>query len=68
MANLLLAFGCGVAAYRISIGSLLLIMALGIFFLLRVPDARPHGRGVCARGAAEIRRVEEREKWEHEGI
>ncbi len=28
-------------AYRISVGSLILIMALGIFFLSRVPDARP---------------------------
>jgi MFS transporter, UMF1 family len=40
-ATLLLAFGRGGAAYRISIGSLAVIMALGIFFLLRVPDARP---------------------------
>ena len=28
-------------SYRISIGSLVLIMALGLFFLSRVPDARP---------------------------
>lgn len=28
-------------SYRISVGSLTLIMALGIFFLSRVPDARP---------------------------
>ncbi len=28
-------------SYRISIGSLVLIMALGIFFLARVPDVRP---------------------------
>ena len=40
-AILLLSFGRGAAAYRISIGSLALIMALGIFFLLRVPDVRP---------------------------
>ena len=40
-AILLLSFGRGAAAYRISIGSLALIMALGIYFLLRVPDARP---------------------------
>jgi UMF1 family MFS transporter len=40
-AILLLSFGRGAGAYRISIGSLALIMALGIFFLLRVPDARP---------------------------
>lgn len=34
--------GLGTAiSYRISIGSLVLIMALGIFFLSRVPDARP---------------------------
>ena len=38
---LLLVFGRGATAYRISIGSLALIMALGIFFLSRVPDARP---------------------------
>ncbi len=38
---LLLVFGRGAIAYRISIGSLALIMALGIFFLSRVPDARP---------------------------
>lgn len=31
----------GTAAYRISIGSLAVIMALGLFFLLRVPDVRP---------------------------
>ena len=40
-AILLLSFGCGAIAYRVSIGSLTLIMALGIFLLLRVPDARP---------------------------
>jgi UMF1 family MFS transporter len=40
-AILLLSFGRGAWAYRLSIGSLALIMALGIFFLLRVPDARP---------------------------
>jgi UMF1 family MFS transporter len=33
--------GLGTAAYRIAIGSLALIIALGLFFLLRVPDARP---------------------------
>lgn len=34
--------GLGTAiSYRISIGSLVLIMTLGIFFLSRVPDARP---------------------------
>lgn len=34
--------GFGTAlSYRISIGSLVLIMALGIFFLSRVPDVRP---------------------------
>ncbi len=33
--------GIGTAAYRIAIGSLALIMALGLFVLLRVPDARP---------------------------
>ncbi len=31
----------GALAYRISIASLALIMVLGIFFLLRVPDVRP---------------------------
>src|ERR671910_2409987 len=40
-AILLLSFGRGATAYRVSIGSLTLIMALGIFLLLRVPDARP---------------------------
>jgi len=41
-AFLLLAFrGLEATAYRISIGSLAGIMALGIFFLVRVPDARP---------------------------
>jgi UMF1 family MFS transporter len=40
-ATLLLVFGRGAIAYRISIGSLALIMALGIFFLSRVPDVRP---------------------------
>jgi UMF1 family MFS transporter len=40
-ATLLLVFGRGATAYRISIGSLAVIMALGIFFLFRVPDARP---------------------------
>jgi UMF1 family MFS transporter len=33
--------GLGTAAYRIAIGSLALIMALGLFLLLHVPDARP---------------------------
>jgi UMF1 family MFS transporter len=33
--------GLGTGAYRISIGSLALIMALSLFLLLRVPDARP---------------------------
>ncbi len=40
-AVLLLAFGGGAFAYRISIGALAVIMAAGIYFLLRVPDARP---------------------------
>lgn len=40
-AILLLSFGRGAAAYRVSIGSLAVIMALGIFLLARVPDARP---------------------------
>lgn len=31
----------GTISYRIAIGSLILIMALGIFFLSRVPDVRP---------------------------
>jgi len=34
-------FGGGAFGYRISIGSLAVIMAAGLFFLLRVPDARP---------------------------
>src|SRR5215203_5740689 len=38
---LLVIFGGGAYGYRISIGSLAIIMALGLFFLLRVPDARP---------------------------
>ena len=37
----LFVFGGGPVAYRISIGSLAVIMAAGLFFLLRVPDARP---------------------------
>jgi UMF1 family MFS transporter len=40
-AVLLLLFGRGATAYRISIGSLEVIMALGVFFVSRVPDARP---------------------------
>jgi UMF1 family MFS transporter len=40
-AVLLLVLGRGATAYRISIGSLAVIMALGFFFLSRVPDARP---------------------------
>ena len=40
-AILLFAFGGGALAYRVSIGALALIMAAGIFFLLRVPDVRP---------------------------
>ena len=31
----------GTAAYRIAIGSLALVMGLGLFFLLRVPDPQP---------------------------
>lgn len=38
---LLLSFGGGAVAYRVSIGALAVIMAGGIYFLLRVPDARP---------------------------
>ena len=33
--------GYGTLSYRIAIGSLVPIMALGLFLLLRVPDARP---------------------------
>ncbi len=40
-AVLLFVFGGGAYGYRISIGSLAIIMAAGLFFLLRVPDARP---------------------------
>ncbi|MDP9426132.1 MAG: MFS transporter [Actinomycetota bacterium] len=41
-AGLLWAFeDLGTAAYRIAIGSLALVMALGLFFLRRVPDTRP---------------------------
>lgn len=41
-AGLLFALGgLGGLAYRLSIGSLALIMALAVFFLLCVPDARP---------------------------
>ncbi len=40
-AVLLLVFGGGGLGYRVSIGSLAVIMAGGIYFLLRVPDARP---------------------------
>ncbi len=45
---LLFAFGGGPIGYRISIGSLAVIMAAGIFFMLRVPDARPGDRGPAA--------------------
>lgn len=38
---LLFSFGGGDVAYRLSIGSLAVVMAAGIFFLLRVPDTRP---------------------------
>lgn len=38
--NVFEGFGSALS-YRISIGSLILIMALGIFFLSRVPDVRP---------------------------
>lgn len=36
--------GMGTFSYRIAIGSLVVIMALGIFFLFRVPDARPDSK------------------------
>lgn len=39
----LLVFGGGPLGYRISIGSLAVVMAAGLFFLLRVPDVRPEG-------------------------
>jgi MFS transporter, UMF1 family len=43
-ALLLFAFGnLGGIAYRVAVGSLVLIMALGILLLSRVPDARPEG-------------------------
>ena len=38
---LLLLFGRGATAYRIPISSLVVIMALGVFFVSRVPDVRP---------------------------
>lgn len=40
----LFVFGGGAVGYRISIGSLAVIMAGGLFFLFRVPDVRPEGR------------------------
>ena len=40
-AALLFVFGGGAFGYRVSIGSLAVIMAAGLFFLLRVPDVRP---------------------------
>ena len=40
-AALLFAFGGGALGYRVSIGFLAVIMAAGLFFLLRVPDVRP---------------------------
>jgi UMF1 family MFS transporter len=40
-AVLLFVFEGSASGYRISIGSLAVIMAAGLFFLLRVPDARP---------------------------
>jgi len=40
-AVLLFVFGGSAFGYRVSIGSLAVIMAAGLFFLLRVPDARP---------------------------
>jgi len=43
-ALLLFVFGGGAFGYRLAIGSLAVIMAAGIFFLLRVPDARPGDR------------------------
>jgi UMF1 family MFS transporter len=43
-AALLFAFGAGAVGYRLAIGSLAVIMAAGIFFLLRVPDVRPGNR------------------------
>jgi MFS transporter, UMF1 family len=43
-ALLLFVFGGGAVGYRLAIGSLAVIMAAGIFFLLRVPDARPGDR------------------------
>ncbi|HEY0127611.1 MAG TPA: MFS transporter, partial [Rubrobacteraceae bacterium] len=50
-AVLLLSFGRGATAYRVAMGSLTLIIALGIFLLLRVPDARPDPGGVRVGGA-----------------
>jgi UMF1 family MFS transporter len=43
-ALLLFVSGGGAVGYRLAIGSLAVIMAAGIFFLLRVPDARPGDR------------------------
>ncbi|HZF57381.1 MAG TPA: MFS transporter [Rubrobacter sp.] len=43
-ATFLFVFGGGSVGYSISIGSLAVIMAAGLFFLLRVPDGRPEGR------------------------
>jgi len=33
--------GYGTISYRVAIGSLALLLALGLFLLLRLPDARP---------------------------
>jgi UMF1 family MFS transporter len=64
-AVLLFVFGGGPVGYRISIGSLAVIMAAGLFFLLRVPDARPEGR--IEEFAPLIRRPRERKMYAVKG-
>jgi len=64
-AAFLFVFGGGPVGYRISIGSLAVIMAAGLFFLLRVPDARPEGR--VDEFAPLIRRPRERKMYAVKG-
>ena len=64
-AAMLFIFGGGAVGYRISIGSLAVIIAAGHFLLLRVPDTRREGK--VDEFAPLIRRPRERKMYAVKG-
>jgi len=64
-AAFLFVFGGGPVGYRISIGSLAVIIAAGHFYLLRIPD--PRRKGKVDEFAPLIRRPRERKMYAVKG-